>query len=458
MRDESSTPVFPCAPVLADVARDMNIQKNQDHPMKLPQPHHLLRQSLATTIAGLAAIVTFGTIHAATYYVATTGSDSNSGSSTAPFASLMKAQSVAASGDTVYIRGGTYKTFTIASSDTTYSYVHKFTKSGIKYIAYPGETPVFDFSAISASKRVCAFLLTASTDTFQDFNVIGIQVGSQEQSECFRINSGDGNVIRHIKIHDCPAIGVYIQKTASHTLVENCDAYNLVGVSGVSAGNIDGFGCHSSGVGNTFRGCRSWHNSDDGYDCINAAASVTFDHCWAYNNGVNGGNGNGFKVGGWGSQPQNAIPNPVPVHTVTYCLSAENKANGFYANHQPGQAANWTNNTSYNNAGADFNMLERTAPNYSSTSPQTSSNDIAGVKEVMHNNLAYLGTLVSNLNESGTIVSNNSWTKSVTVSSADFQSTDATQIMNGRHSDGSLPTITFLHLASGSDLTGLGCF
>ncbi len=408
--------------------------------------------------AGVLALLAASSAVASTYYVATTGSDSNAGTLSAPFASLTKAQAVAVSSDTVYIRGGTYTRFTIASSDSTYNYVHTFSKSGISYVAYSGETPVFDFSSISASKRVCAFLVTGSSNRFQDFNVVGIQVGSQEQSECFRINSGSGNTIRHIKIHDCPAIGVYIQKTASNTLVENCDAYNLIGVSGVSAGNIDGFGCHSSGSGNTFRGCRSWNNSDDGYDCINAAKPVTFDHCWAYNNGSNGGNGNGFKVGGWGSQPQNLIPNPVPVHTVTYCLAANNHRHGFYANHQPGQAANWTNNTAYNNSSANFDMLERTSPNYSSTSPQTSSNDIAGIKEVMHNNLAYVGTATANLNESGTIVSNNSWTKSVTVSSADFQSTDATQIMNGRHSDGSLPTITFMHLASGSDLTGLGCF
>ena len=73
---------------------------------------------------------------------------------------------------------------------------------------------------------------------------------------------------------------------------------------------------------------------------------MTFDHCWSYMNGNNGGNGNGFKVGGWGSQPQDEIPDPLPLHTVENCLSADNSANGFYANHQPGQDANWTYNTS----------------------------------------------------------------------------------------------------------------
>ena len=55
--------------------------------------------------------------------------------------------------------------------------------------------------------------------------------------------------------------------------------------------------------------------------------------------------------------PAAAFPNPPPVHTVEFCLSADNGANGFYANHQPGQAANWYNNTAYNNHG-NFNMLE----------------------------------------------------------------------------------------------------
>jgi hypothetical protein len=46
----------------------------------------------------------------------------------------------------------------------------------------------------------------------------------------------------------------------------------------------------------------------------------------------------------------------------------------------------------------------------------------------------------------------------VTVSSADFQSTDPTQITTARNADGSLPTIAFMRLVSGSDLAGMGCF
>lgn len=55
-----------------------------------------------------ALFMTFSAYAAASttsYYVSTTGSDSNPGTKSKPFKSLMKAQSAASSGDTVYIRG-----------------------------------------------------------------------------------------------------------------------------------------------------------------------------------------------------------------------------------------------------------------------------------------------------------------------------------------------------------------
>src|SRR5262249_6060377 len=47
---------------------------------------------------------------AATYYVATTGDDINAGTSlTVPFRTVSKAMNKAVAGDTVYLRGGTYR-------------------------------------------------------------------------------------------------------------------------------------------------------------------------------------------------------------------------------------------------------------------------------------------------------------------------------------------------------------
>ena len=50
-------------------------------------------------------------VHAATYYVATTGNDSNTGSAAAPFKNVQKAVGVVAPGDTVVIKPGAHRAF-----------------------------------------------------------------------------------------------------------------------------------------------------------------------------------------------------------------------------------------------------------------------------------------------------------------------------------------------------------
>ncbi len=59
-------------------------------------------------------------LHAADYYIATTGNDTNPGSLASPFLTIQKAASVAVAGDTVHVRGGTYReTITPANSGTS---------------------------------------------------------------------------------------------------------------------------------------------------------------------------------------------------------------------------------------------------------------------------------------------------------------------------------------------------
>jgi hypothetical protein len=374
-------------------------------------------------------------------YVAPNGNDSNPGTIGAPFRSITRAQEVASSGDTVYLRGGTYSGFTIAGSDANYNFVHNITKSGITYSAYPGETPVFNFSGTTTAKRVAAFHIASGVSvTFIGFQVTGVPVGSQKQSECFRI---EGNAtFDRMTCRDNQANGFYFTTNASGSCT-NCDSYNNIGV-GTAVSNTDGFGAHCKGSV-TFRYCRAWNCSDDGFDCIATYSPVTFDHCWVYNINTSGGDGNGFKVGGWGSA---TVPSTVPSHIVKYCLAANIKNSGFYANHHPGKSADWTHNTAYN-CGSDYNMLERVSP--------TDATDIPGYREVLHYNVAYAGTIISNSNLPAANITNNSWTRSgVSVSSSDFQSTDASQITRARNADGSLPSITFMKLASGSDLAGMG--
>ncbi|MCW3790305.1 DUF1565 domain-containing protein [Paenibacillus sp. LS1] len=380
------------------------------------------------------------------YYVASTGSDTNAGTKNAPFKSITRAQSAASSGDTVYIRGGVYDDFEIARIDNTYNYVHDITKSGITYEAYPGERPVFDFKNVPTNLRVAAFFVGDKvTDiTFKGFDVIGIKVGDQAQSEAFRIR-GQADFV-HMAAHDNEAIGFYYTGNGTGTVL-NSDAYNNIGPTPLSAGNIDGFGAHGGDV--SFINSRAWNNSDDGFDSISSKGTVIYDYCWSFNHRGNQdgvGDKNGFKVGGYAYRTS-GFPDTLPVHTVKYSLAVNNGANGFYANHQPGQSATWTNNTAYNNSRANFDMLERVS--------LTDITNIPGYREVLHNNIAFTGRAIVNDNNLPENVTNNSWTINggLEITADDFVSLDTTQLSAPRKSDGTLPDVSFMLPVSSSPLS-----
>lgn len=429
-------------------------------PAMIPLPNRLAR---ALSAAALLFLLSAASGFSAVWYVATNGLDANSGASNSPFATIMKAQSAAASGDTVYLRGGTYflDNSNLTLTNSAWAIVNYMTNSGICYLAYPGELPVFDFSNVRPSGwRVTAFLVTANNCVFKGFDVVGVQVtiqageASNTQSECFRVAGGNRNCFEQLQMHDGMGIGWYLTSGASN-LVLNCDAYNNRGLDSLSLGNIDGFGAHpssTSGRGNVFRGCRAWFNSDDGYDCINAKAMVTFDHCWAFYNGYftnfasSTGDANGFKSGGYGVT-NGSVPNPVPRHVTEFCLAVKNRANGFYANHHVG-GLDWFNNTAYRN-GVNYNLL-------CNLDAQTKTNDVPGFDHVMKNNLGYKGnTEVSNLGTTNDVTFNY-FTLSVTVATNDFLTLDESLLTAPRQANGNLPYIAFARLTNTSDCLNAG--
>lgn len=83
-----------------------------------------------------------------TYYVDPAGlggtpSDTNDGSITEPFATLTKANAVVQPGDTVYLRGGTYGRTEVSANITADGTPGE---GYIRFLAYPGETPIIDLS------------------------------------------------------------------------------------------------------------------------------------------------------------------------------------------------------------------------------------------------------------------------------------------------------------------------
>src|SRR3954452_12668672 len=79
-------------------------------PILVAGGHYDSRMKTASLFASVFAVwLTAAGAHAATtYYVATTGNDGSAGSMAAPFRTITRGAGVAQSGDTVYVRGGTY--------------------------------------------------------------------------------------------------------------------------------------------------------------------------------------------------------------------------------------------------------------------------------------------------------------------------------------------------------------
>lgn len=403
---------------------------------------------------------TFATI----IYVAVQGSDDNPGTLDLPLASIDKAQDHANPGDTIYIRGGEYN---IMEDDISRVYQNLFAcyafldKSGtpgntIKYWAFPGEIPVFNLSNVKpADQRVVGYYVTADYVHLRGLEITGVQVTITSHTESYCVYSyGNHNIYELLKLHDNQGTGLR-HRRGGNNLILNCDSYRNHDYTSENGrgGNTDGFGCHphAGGTGNVFRGCRSWFNSDDGYEVIGAMEAVKFENCWAMYNGYSTsfaslGDGNGFKAGGHAGTAVGLLPNPIPRHTVQFCLAVKNKASGFYANHHIG-GSNWYNNSAYRN-GNNYNMLNRMADNVT---------DVPGYDHVMRNNLGFNSSYeIRNVNPDLCDLSHNYFDLEVLVSGDDFLSLDEALLQLERLPDGALPEIDFMRLSQASDLVDKG--
>jgi lysophospholipase L1-like esterase len=385
------------------------------------------------------------------WYVAPTGKDSHPGTLEKPFASVQRAQEFVNPGDVVFIRGGVYKMqeSQIASRKGVFARLMVLDKSGlpdqpITYRAYENEKPIFDCSDVKpVDMRVTVFYVSGSWLRFIGLDITAVQVTIEKHTQSICVESqGSHNIFERLSLHDGQAIGIYHVR-GSHNLFYRCDAWNnwdFVSENGKGE-NVDGFGCHPTkgSVGNVFRECRAWFNSDDGYDCISAHEAVTFENCWAAYNGYSPkferlANGNGFKVGGYGSHTASELPKLIPRHVVRDCLAVRNKASGFYANHHPG-GCDWIANRAYRN-GANFNMQNRLIDNTTET---------PGYGHKLHSNLSYGSRHdLTNVDVAKCELSGNIFADESKLTDQDFVSLSEQGLTQERTADGLLPNSQLL--------------
>ncbi|WP_437939162.1 right-handed parallel beta-helix repeat-containing protein [Sorangium sp. So ce341] len=404
------------------------------------------KQSLASisTTAGLCVLLTAGYARAAEHYVAPDGSDFNRGTMDQPFATLSKANSAAAAGDTIWVRGGTYAITTqlvLSRSGTSET-------SRTKIWAYPGETPVLDASRYVTSNPavdVPVVLVTGSWMHLRGLEIGNAKVGrsGDHSYSLLRTKGSSNNIFELLHLHHGFGSGLFIDKGNGGNLVLNCDSHDNYDQNGSQGDgqNGDGFGVHyqTTGPSTIIRGCRAWNNSDDGYDYISQEVPVITEGSFAMSNGRGSqGNGNGFKVGSSKTGIRHIVQNNV---------AWKNKAAGFYANHSSG-GNTWLNNTAYMN-GTQYNML--------ASPPDDSSQTIILTGALAHKMRNNIGFPNKNSNMGGVDTAFNTWDLSITEASSAFESTSDAGCAGPREADGGIPSAcAFMKLTAESALIDKG--
>lgn len=381
---------------------------------------------LLSTIFLLCALLVSDII-AKTVYVSTTGLDTNPGTLELPFKTITKALSASIiAGDTILVRGGVYNLTSTITINTTPS---GKPDTMCHLYAYPGERPLLDFSTQAFGSK--GLQIKAKY-----WHVRGLDVKGAGDNGIYI--SGSFNIVEHCAMYECDDSGMQLGSGANNNKIINCDSYYNMDPG---EGNADGFAPKLDvGTNNYFYGCRAWQNTDDGYDFYlrpSDDVTTTLDNCWAFMNGYHkdgtvsvSGNGNGFKMGGSDDKllRHNAI--------LYNCLAFDNKVKGFDQNNNKGSMT-LINCTGYRNGSKNYSVPAALA---------------SGKVLTVTNCLVYgvTGTLYN------PVLTTNSWMLADSVSIADFISLDTSGVRAPRKPDGTLPDITFMHLASGSQLINAG--
>ena len=359
-------------------------------------------------------------------FVATTGSDTTSGTIGSPLKTIGKAMSLALAGDTIYVRGGTY------ALTATITFSKSGTASGKYYMfGYQNERPLLDFTGIAFGSR--GLNLNRSYWHIKGFDV-------RKAGDNGIIITGSNNIIENCSFSENQDTGVQLGGGASNNQIINCDSYYNVDPS---QGNADGFSPKLDvGTGNYFYGCRSWQNSDDGWDGYMRPSdnvTTTLENCWTFQNGylknggASSGNGNGFKLGGGDNSNADSLRHNM---ILKHCLAFDNRVKGFDQNNNRGSMT-LLNCTAYRN-GTNYQI-----------SAGIKTGSVLTVKNCVA--LGSYGALAS-----FAVQQTNSWLTPFVVSNTDFISIDTAGVRGPRKSDGSLPDVPFLHLATGSQLIDAG--
>ncbi|WP_262056410.1 sigma-70 family RNA polymerase sigma factor [Streptomyces sp. STR69] len=344
----------------------------------------------------------------ADYYVAPTGDDANPGTLARPFATLTRAVAKARPGQTVALRGGTYRPATTIALTSSGTAGHRITVSN-----YRDEQPVFDGSDLPATGTLIA--QSGGHVTVQGIEIVDSPGNPYVCTSCH------DDVLARLGVHGNAGTGLVLHGAGTRdNLILDSDFYDNH-ETGSTGGHIDGLVFNDgSGSGNRVRGCRIYDNSGDGVDLSGFGDAVTVEHSRAFGNGVNrwgiatfSGGGSGFKLGGDAGIRV--------AHVASNSAAWDNAGFGFTETGSSG-TPRLTNDTAYRNGAAGFAFVHSAATLQRNLALANHPDD-------------WLGTQARH--------SGNSWDQSGWTAAA-LHTADADSATAPRRRDGQLPSTPFL--------------
>ena len=410
------------------------------------------------TLLLLAMLGMFVGTQATTYYVAPDGSGSSyTLDSPGKFTSTVIGKLQA--GDVLMLRGGQYdlkSNLSISRNGTA--------EKMILIQAYPGEKPILDFREQANGKGNNGLTIKGNY-----LHIKGLTVRYAGYKGIW-LEDAKYCILEGLDVYGCCNAGIQL-RSGGNNMVINCDSHDNFDYQD-NGENADGFADKQGDAcpGNIYIGCRSWNNSDDGWDSYQRVTDGTptvYINCIAWNNGpatfdlsshpratgvdkdlacfagkdlanfANGGNPNGFKVGGDGTK-----------HNVELyrCLAVGHRKKGFDQNNNAGDmkvinCTAYKNNTNY--GFGNPHAYTMTIKNCVSVSPTGGS----GSK---YHFSKYSGATITS--------DHNTWNSGYSCTEADFEGLDVTEIIfTERNADGTLPATQQFHLkASATNLIDKG--
>ena len=364
--------------------------------------------SSPTTIRTASQLDQAAGILIADWYVSPNGDDTGPGTLAAPFATLSQAAYVVRPGQTIALRGGTYRW-----SDQIRIETDGAAGQRIVLTNYGREIPVIDAAGSGADPFIWHEADYWTVQGLQFRNAGGVT---------YDCRSCRGDTFRRVVIHDGAGIGL---RLTGEGTVDNQVLDSDLFANHDDGGRGDGLAIRDgSGQGNLVRGCRFFNNAGDGVRLSRFAGAVTIENSWAYGNGVNRwgisdftGVRSGFSLGG---AEQGGAD-----HVVRNVAAWDNTGYGVSEFQNTG-AMTISDSTAFRNGRAGFEFP---------TSSSTLSRNVA----LLNGEDVQLG---EELQQTG-----NSW-DAAGWSTSRFQGIDPATAEGPRRSDGTLPATTFLRTES----------